>query len=315
MNNAMNELTKLAKLSKSKEDKAPRYEIARFVWNDYCIGKHLYTVTVDLSDGDLSALLNPDEEDEEYKRYAMEFFELEGVDGVIVATNDKVGELQYHFGGWMVIKGLKGKRKEDLGIIRSLKPLRTTKKMKGVPEEQVIKTSKGNVSFGTAYSAGSHPRGYCWVNTDKAEEEATPLYETEAFNFNESFISRHLYTVTINLSKNELHSLLNPDEYGKISSMAFFELEGVDGVLVATKNAPDEYRDDFGGWLVIKGLKGKRKEDLGIIQSFKSFKEDKKHGGYDKGTNVSTSKGSVRFGTDSSDEYYPSGYCDVHFNT
>ena len=114
MNNAMNELTKLAKLSKSKEDKAPRYEIARFVWNDYCIGKHLYTVTVDLSDGDLSALLNPDEEDEEYKRYAMEFFELEGVDGVIVATNDKVGELQYHFGGGMSSRASKESVKKIL---------------------------------------------------------------------------------------------------------------------------------------------------------------------------------------------------------
>lgn len=148
-------------------------------------------------------------------------------------------------------------------------------------------------------------------------EEEKPPYETEDIEFDSTFVGKQMFEVEIDLEHDVAAFVIDPEnrgaDYGGHHALKYFEIEGVDGVVVAYSSSPDDYRSNFGGWKVIKGLRGRRIRGLGTIESFRDFKEDRAESldGYNHGTRVRLSNGVIRFGTQAHDAYYPSGYCDI----
>ncbi|GEM_PF-6462984 len=147
-------------------------------------------------------------------------------------------------------------------------------------------------------------------------EEEKPPYKTEKIEFGPAFIGKNMFEVRIDLEDDIAKFVLDPKmrggDYGGLHALRYFEVEGVDGVVVAYSSSPDGYRSDFGGWKVIKGLAGQRIRELGRVETFEGIDEgesDYDHA-YDRGTRVHLSNGTIQFGTQASDPYYPSGYCD-----
>jgi len=152
--------------------------------------------------------------------------------------------------------------------------------------------------------------------TEDEEEEEKPPYETEDIEFGPAFVGKRMFEVEIDLEDDVAEFVLDPEnrgnDYRGLHALSYFEIEGVDGVVVAYSSSEDEYRSAFGGWKVIKGLVGRRIRGLGVVESFREVDEEDGDSldGYDRGTRVRLSNGTIRFGTRAYDAYYPSGYCD-----
>lgn len=163
---------------------------------------------------------------------------------------------------------------------------------------------------------GSNEESGWGTTAEGDEEEEKPPYETENIKFDSAFVGKQMFEVRIDLEDDVAAFVIDPehrgDEYGGRHALKYFEIEDVDGVVVAYSSSDDEYRSNFGGWKIIKGLAGHRIRGLGKIESFESFGDEESFDdGYNHGTRVRLSKGAIRFGTRAYDAYYPSGYCDV----
>lgn len=155
-------------------------------------------------------------------------------------------------------------------------------------------------------------------NENKTEWKAP--YEVEDFTFDTRLFGKHIFEVACSLEEDIVERLFNEGEpfndYGGVSPMRFFEIEGIDGVVACVRTSTDEYRDSYAHWKVVKKYKGKHVQDLGTIQDMKDFVVQ--GGGFDadgrdRGTRIRTSKGFIEFGADSSyDSYYPHCYCRVN---
>lgn len=149
-------------------------------------------------------------------------------------------------------------------------------------------------------------------------EEKTPLYEVEDFNFDKAIIGKRLHTVEVDLSQENIKELLSEDAFHKKETFAIFELEGVDGILIATHFLEDAVRSSFGGWKIIKGIKSKRVNDLGTIKSLEYFDERKRneYGDLqgDEGTRVKTTKATIEFGDNYTEAYYYDGFFVIQTN-
>lgn len=177
--------------------------------------------------------------------------------------------------------------------------------------------------------APAAPRASAWEDLDEdeaADEEAepeserreAPPYEIADFDFGRHLVGKRISRVQISLTEDEMGLLFNQDrggysDYGGQMPMEFFQVEGVDGVVVPMKSSTDDYRDNFGGWMVIKAIPARVVEDLGTITRLDAYNEISEGSldGYDKGTEVRTSNGKIRFGTNAYDAYYPHAYCSV----
>lgn len=149
------------------------------------------------------------------------------------------------------------------------------------------------------------------------QEKEKPPYEAVEFEFNSTFVGKVMFEVEIDLEDDVIEFVIDPekrgDSYGGLRALKCFEIEGVDGVVVAYSESVDEYRGNFGGWKLVKKLVGRRIRGFGTIESFEEFRYDDSYmsDGYDRGTRVRLSEGTIRFGTEASDAYYPHGYCVV----
>lgn len=139
-----------------------------------------------------------------------------------------------------------------------------------------------------------------WRPAAENPENEIPPYEVVDYSFGEHLMGRKIYEVAIELSRSQIDKLFNREkgfsQSGGRRPMQFFQVEGVEGVLVPMKNYVGEHRVEFGGWKLIKAIPAKQKGYLGVMTGFERYKRRLAGNRSDVGTRIGTNIGEISVG-------------------
>lgn len=193
----------------------------------------------------------------------------------------------------------------------------------GGVEKDVIRNKVYEVR---SWPASGNARSQFEDEEDEGVGERWKEYPIEKINLDSSFVGRKISTVFYHAKQGLLYQILNEGKwksYGSgVSNLRnFFEVEGVDGVLVGVEKKRGVV-GNFDGFRLIKNLKKGyqygRADELGVITGIERFDEkypgSKKPGNYVRGQEIRTDKARIRVGEEAENPIHPHGFCDFDWN-